>query len=504
MPFRNVPHKKQILFSLFLFFIAALVLTASDYMAAQKTIMKEYGEYAGKIADYLSGMLPVHLSSDADVFLPAESFPAYGEKIRNVISSFHLDNVNVYSVDRKLLFSLDSEMIGKTVEKYPALDQAIEGVGSSRVATPSYHQQAYGRNLDHPLLETYIPIHDRTTGKILGVFEIYQDYRPMRSHVRKETLRSSIAHNILLGVFVLLFFSYGRTTSRILESERVEMINDLEDRIKERTLELTVSKKKIDDLLERTARMYRELKIADEYQKNFIGLVSHELRTPLTVIKGYLSLLEEGVLKPGHPETMAALETSLDEVGNLELIVNNIIELSQLDKNVQQVFREEIEVKALLDEAVSSVAKEIKNQGVEAVISVPPEAGVVHSDRMKVLQVLNQLVSNAVKFSKRGGKVTITAAPSHRGLLLSVSDEGVGIPESQLKEIFNRFYQVDITMTRNYEGSGLGLAIVRKVTELIGGRVWVDSREGIGSTFFFEIPEMKKGETAEMEPFPPA
>ncbi|HDL52692.1 MAG TPA: HAMP domain-containing histidine kinase, partial [Proteobacteria bacterium] len=243
--------------------------------------------------------------------------------------------------------------------------------------------------------------------------------------------------------------------------------------------------------LERTGRMYRDLKIADEYQKNFIGLVSHELKTPLTVIKGYLALLEDGVLKPGHPDTMAALETSLDEVGNLESIVNNIIELSQLDQNDQQVFREEIDVKVLLDDAVSLVGKEIRNQGAEVLINLPPGAMVIHSDRMKVLQVLNQLVSNAVKFSPDAGRITITAVPGESGLLFSISDDGVGIPESQLKDIFNRFYQVDITTTRNYEGTGLGLAIVRKIAELMGGRVWVDSREGVGSTFFFEVPEMK-------------
>ncbi|HDL53131.1 MAG TPA: HAMP domain-containing histidine kinase, partial [Proteobacteria bacterium] len=456
MLFGNVPHKRQVLFSIALFFIAAFVLTVSDYLTARKTIIKESGEYAGKIANYLSGMLPIRSLPDTGDFLPRESLPAYGEKIQNVIFSFHLTNIKVYSLDGKILFSLDSEMIGKTAKNHQALDRALEGVESSHVATSSYYQQVYGRGLNHPLLETYIPIHERTTGKIIGAFEIYQDYRPMRSHVRKETLRSSIAHNILLVVFVLLFFGYGRTTSRTIENERIKMINDLEDRIEERTSELTVSKKKIDDLLERTGRMYRDLKIADEYQKNFIGLVSHELKTPLTVIKGYLALLEDGVLKPGHPDTMAALETSLDEVGNLESIVNNIIELSQLDQNDQQVFREEIDVKVLLDDAVSLVGKEIRNQGVEVLINLPPGAMVIHSDRMKVLQVLNQLVSNAVKFSPDAGRITITAVPGESGLLFSISDDGVGIPESQLKDIFNRFYQVDMTTTRNYEGTGLG------------------------------------------------
>jgi signal transduction histidine kinase len=149
---------------------------------------------------------------------------------------------------------------------------------------------------------------------------------------------------------------------------------------------------------------------------------------------------------------------------------------------------EEFSIEELIIEAIETVQDEIGVKEIDFSLKVDGEVGRFTTDRMKVLQVLQQFLSNAVKFSSDSGKVTVEAVPSHRGLLISVADEGVGIPEAQVNEIFNLFYQVDISTTRNYEGSGLGLAIVRSIAQLLGGRVWVKSEEGKGSTFFFEIP----------------
>jgi len=340
------------------------------------------------------------------------------------------------------------------------------------------------------MLETYVPVYHPDTQEIMGVYEIYQDYRPLTATVRVETFRASLTHIILLLIFAMLFFRYGLMTSRLLEEEQERMINDLEDRVEERTLELKRSRNRIDDLLKKTEEMYRELKISDEYQKNFIGLVSHELRTPLTVIKGYLSLLEEGVLRIGEPETSGAIETSLNEAKHLESIIENIIELTQLDQGVKYITRDEIDTADILNESIKMLQKEIEERQIEVAVNITLGVETFHSDRISILHVLNQLLSNAIKFSPLGGKVELYAAPSHRGMFFSVTDRGVGIPKPQQEEIFNRFYQVDISSTRSFEGSGLGLAIVKKISKVLGGRVWVESSEGVGSTFHFEIPEM--------------
>ena len=227
--------------------------------------------------------------------------------------------------------------------------------------------------------------------------------------------------------------------------------------------------------------------IADEYKKNFMGLVSHELRTPLTVIKGYLTMMREGDLGPVYSGLQDIVATCIEESGKLESIINNILELSQLERGLFDLSGESFDVHELLTEAVDNLATEVMGREDDIKIEVSREVANFTSDRIKILQVIQQFLSNALKFSPEGSSITIKAAPSHRGLLLSVSDEGVGIPKGQVNEIFNLFYQVDISTTRSYEGSGLGLAIVHKIGQILGGRAWVESEEGIGSSFYFEV-----------------
>jgi signal transduction histidine kinase len=493
MPARSLPHKRQILISFVIFFTMALVITIGDYVTAQKTVLRESQNYAEKIASHISTLLLSYTASHGENPLLYE-FPddlsGYRGEIKHIMTDFNLFNVKVFNNQGEILFSMDPEVIGRTVEEHGGFEQAMAGKSTSRVATPGYHEKIYGSESPFPMLETYVPVYHPDTGEIMGVYEIYQDYRPLTATVRVETFRASLTHIILLLIFAMLFFRYGLMTSRLLEEEQERMINDLEDRVEERTLELKRSRNRIDDLLKKTEEMYRELKISDEYQKNFIGLVSHELRTPLTVIKGYLSLLEEGVLRIGEPETSGAIETSLNEAKHLESIIENIIELTQLDQGVKYLTRDEIDTADILNESIKMLQKEIEERQIEVAVNITSGVETFHSDRISILHVLNQLLSNAIKFSPLGGKVELYAAPSHRGLFFSITDRGVGIPKPQQEEIFNRFYQADISSTRSFEGSGLGLAIVKKISKVLGGRVWVESSEGAGSTFHFEIPEM--------------
>ncbi|UCF31924.1 MAG: hybrid sensor histidine kinase/response regulator [bacterium] len=488
---KSISLKKQLLVSLALFFTASLIITVGDYVFVQNSVLSQSENYAGKIADHLSSLLLSQPHGEGSTgLLPQVNLTVHRRQIIALLEDFDLVNVKIFDRDGTILFSLDPAVVGRNVERNAGLLRALSGIPSSHVASPEYQELIYGSETRTTMIETYVPITNPGTGEILGAYEIYQDYLPLRSIVVTETARSSLTHIVLLLVFAFLFFRYGSMTSRLMEEERKSHILDLEDRVEERTLELKRSRRRIDNLLERTESMYRELKIADEYHKNFMGLISHELRTPLTVIKGYLNLLDEGVLRQSADDASKAVKTTLEETRHLEAIINNIIELSHLDQEKgATVSRDPIDLTELLPEAIELLRPEISEKGVQVGIDIDRTLSLFHSDRMKLLEVLHQLLSNAIKFSDPGGKVILKASGSHRGLLLSVHDEGVGIPGPQQVEIFNRFYQVDITSTRSYEGSGLGLAIVKRIAELLGGRVWVDSEEGVGSVFYFEVPE---------------
>ncbi|MDT8395933.1 MAG: HAMP domain-containing sensor histidine kinase [bacterium] len=487
---RQLTQKRFQIVSIVLILIASTVVTISDYWTSLKSVMVQSESYADRVASHLSRIL-VSQSSDPDgkVYLDSpESFRIHKSSVEIVITDFGLENIKIFNLEGVILFSLDRSVIGKMARDNRSLAMALSGSNSSHVATPEYLELTYGKRAGFPMLETYVPIVHPVNGQILGAYEIYQDYRVLRAMVLSETFWASITHIFLFLVFAALFYRYGRVTSRTHAYQQQALISELEERVEERTLELKRSRDRIGKLLEKKDEMFRELMIADEYKKNFMGLVSHELRTPLSVIKGYLTLMSDDNLAQDPSGSRQAVQTSLDESNKLEIIINNILELSQLERGVYDLSGEEFPLRELIDEAIETVRPEVGDKDIGFSVRVNNEVSRFTTDRLKVLQVLQQFLSNAVKFSSGKGRVTVQASESHRGLLISVTDEGVGIPEAQVNKIFNLFYQVDISTTRDHEGSGLGLAIVRRITRLLGGRVWVQSEEGKGSTFFFEIP----------------
>ncbi len=492
MGMKDIILRKQFLISLMLLVTASVIVTIGDYISGQNSALHQSESHAVRVGAHLSYMLeisPGSMPSDPQAF--SDRIADYRQELASFLRDFDLADVSIQDKDGKILFSIHNELVGRTVPRTKALLRALAGETSSQIARPDHQENLPEPERDRPVLGTYFPVLHPDTGEVLGVYVINQDYLPLRSMVRKETLRSSMTHIVLLLVFAFLFFRYGSLTSRLLRKDRESHINDLEDRVEERTVELKRSRIRIDDLLERTESMYRELKIAEEYQKNFMGLISHELRTPLTVIKGYLNLLDDGVFHQRADEAAEAVKTALEETRSLETIINNIIELSQLDQEKGvPVSREPIDLSELFQDSIALLQSEIDEKATDIRTEIDPAVTVFHSDRMKILEVVHQLLSNAIKYSSDKGTVLLKAARSHRGLLLSIQDSGVGIPQPQLNEIFNRFYQVDITSTRSFEGSGLGLAIVKRIAELMEGRVWVESEEGAGSTFHFEVPDV--------------
>jgi len=479
-------QKKFFIISLALVLTATVLITLSDYWTALNAAMVQSESYAQRIANHLSHQL--FMKEDFSFGLDdPESFSAYNDNIENFISSLGLINIKIFNRRRIIVFSMDKAVIGREVKSNDPLNLALQGTSSSHVATPGYQEKTYGEKVEFPMLETYVPIIHPESQVILGAYEIYQDYRPMKGHFLSETLRSGATHLILLLVFAGLYYRYGRLTSRLMDTRHHSLIRELEDRVEERTVELKRSRDRVSDLLKHKEEMFRDLMIADEYKKNFMGLVSHELRTPLTIIKGYLTMMRDGDLDPVYSDVRVVAGTCLEESNKLEGIINNILELSQFERGLFDLSGEKFDLHELLTEVVNNLAMEVMGRKDDINIEVSLEMANFTSDRIKIIQVLQQFLSNALKFSPDGSRITIKAAPSHRGLLLSVSDEGVGIPEGQVNEIFNLFYQVDISTTRSFEGSGLGLAIVHKIGQILGGRAWVESEEGVGSTFFFEV-----------------
>jgi signal transduction histidine kinase len=252
--------------------------------------------------------------------------------------------------------------------------------------------------------------------------------------------------------------------------------------------------------LERAISHLREI---DQLKSNFLATVSHELRTPLTSIIGFSEMLAKGIAGPLNEEQTEYASTILERGEELLRLITHVLEMSKMEMGTMRLNLESVWLGDIVHRAFSAASIPAERAGVHLLDELEPGIPRVVVDADKIQQVLVNLVSNAIKFNRPNGHVAVRAelAPMRRpveedffgeetadALRVSVSDTGIGIPEDQLARIFDAFYQVDSSSTRQHGGAGLGLSIVRKLIEAHGGEVWAESILGAGTTFHFTLP----------------
>ncbi|MBB4634863.1 ATP-binding protein [Longimicrobium terrae] len=240
-----------------------------------------------------------------------------------------------------------------------------------------------------------------------------------------------------------------------------------------------------------TFRDVTERREVERMKDEFVSIVSHELRTPLTSIRGSLGLLAAGKLGEVPEKGRRMLDIAVQNTDRLVRLINDILDIERIESG-----RVTMEVR-------STDAAELAHQAVEVMAAMAERAGIrlfawaerlpLAADPDRILQVLTNLLSNAVKFSPPGGEVTVTTEAREGEVLFRVVDQGRGIPEDRLDAIFERFQQVDSSDAREKGGTGLGLAICRSIVQQHGGRIWVESEMGKGSTFLFTLPTQTPG-----------
>ena len=290
------------------------------------------------------------------------------------------------------------------------------------------------------------------------------------------------------GVLVTLVLVLTGLRQLLLTATNLRLRHRLELRVAERTEELRL--------------LTAEHERLDGMKQEFIATVSHELCTPLTAIRGSLELLADGdageLPEPARPVVAMATRGSQ----RLSRLVDDIIDLERLENGTFGLSAEPHELQPLVRDAVDSLSSLAREAQVG--VRVLPTTAWVHCDADRVTQALVNLVGNALKFTPPDGLVTVGTAVQDGRLLVSVADTGRGIPGGELVAVFDRFHQVDAGDARQHAGTGLGLAITRRIVEAHGGRIWVESEPGAGSTFYFTlplaVPTVAAGTTAEDRP----
>ena len=230
----------------------------------------------------------------------------------------------------------------------------------------------------------------------------------------------------------------------------------------------------------------------DIERREFVANVSHELRTPLTTMRSYLEALAEGAWKD---EEIAPnfLEITQGETERMIRLVNDLLQLSKMDSVDYRLSKEWVDFPIFFNRIIDRFEL-TKNLNVTFIREIQDETSFVEIDEDKITQVLDNIISNAMKYSPEGGTITFRTKQSEDKITISISDEGVGIPKDNLDKIFDRFYRVDKARTRKLGGTGLGLAIAKEMVNAHGGRIWADSVEGKGTTIFFTLPYDRNAE----------
>jgi signal transduction histidine kinase len=235
------------------------------------------------------------------------------------------------------------------------------------------------------------------------------------------------------------------------------------------------------------AQKSRELEIASQHKSQFVANMSHELRTPLAAILGYAELMQEGFYEAQGPKSLGALTRIRANGKHLLGLINTVLDIAKIESGQFTLNMAEYAIESVVEtvrSATESLAQSKKlTLKTEVAKSLPAGLG----DEQRLTQVLLNLVGNAIKFTDAGEvRVSATAGNSH--FAVSVADTGPGIAEAHQARIFEQFHQVDSSSTKAKGGTGLGLAIARQIVEMHGGRIWVKSTLGQGSTFQVELP----------------
>ncbi|MHB1134540.1 MAG: ATP-binding protein [Chloroflexota bacterium] len=234
-----------------------------------------------------------------------------------------------------------------------------------------------------------------------------------------------------------------------------------------------------------------ERKRAEQTRDEYLGLISHDLRQPLTVILGMAEWLHDGLVRRELAREAGAAERIVKSAQRMSGMIKDLVESERLESGNLVVNKEPVDVPAFLGEAVERLGVEQARVQVEV---NGPVAGLL-ADSARLERALLNLLSNALKYSPSGCPVVVTAAEREEELHIAVRDEGVGIPRAEQSRIFERFYRA--STGQRYEGLGLGLYITRLIVEAHGGRIWVESQEGEGSTFHVALPLAAKGAATE-------
>jgi signal transduction histidine kinase len=303
---------------------------------------------------------------------------------------------------------------------------------------------------------------------------------------------ASILLALLLG-YVLSWSVVGplqRTESRLAEIASGDFSRHVEVHNRDELGTLAVNLNRMNDELR---RLYEELETVSRHKSEFVANMSHELRTPLNAIIGFSELLQQQLFGDLNEQQLVYVDDVLGAGRHLLAVINDILDLAKVESGRMELELSDMSLRPALEAGLTMHAERATRDGIELRLELEPQEITVRADERKLRQVVFNLISNAVKFTPAGGRVDVSGRLANGSVEVAVHDNGPGIPVEDQALIFEEFRQARGNTGGRAEGTGLGLPLARRFIELHGGRLWVESAEGEGSTFHFTLPTEPKG-----------
>jgi two-component system, OmpR family, sensor histidine kinase BaeS len=329
---------------------------------------------------------------------------------------------------------------------------------------------------------TAVKVNGKTVGTILTARQISQ-FRPAESRYLNRTYNALLYASLAaFGVAILIGILLARTLTRpikaLTNAAEGMAAGELEQQVQVK------SRDEIGQLAKSFNQMSAEVVRVNRQRRQLTADIAHDLRTPLTVIAGYIESMRDGVLKP-TPERMTLIYS---EIERLQKLVDDLKVLSLADSGELPLHRQILAPDYLLKQAAELFSHTARKQKVALKVESGQDLPEISVDEARMMQVLGNLVTNALRYTSSGGKIILSAQAANQAVRISVKDNGSGIPPEELPFIFDRFHRADKSRHSDNGESGLGLAIVKAVVESHGGRVWAESTPGMGTSIHLDFP----------------
>ena len=434
-----------------------------------------------------------------------------------LLEGFNIVKLDLLDRDDRIVWSTDLGMVGSSKARallheeagHPTARHLSERVWS-RLNRNYELIDLRGEKRHIDVVETFVPLKDGDSGKVIGAMELYRDVTNdvvlQVNETRSAVLRTTIGAMgglfiVLVGFIVVANRSISQSMelaeNRLIERKRAADEVERKNRELEQVSimvenQLIEYKRAADEVESKNG----ELEQASIAKSQILSTVSHELKTPLTSILSQVQIMLRQQDRVGalSERQQTYLEGIQGDSHRLRVLIDDLLDISRIESDTLRLTPMELDVRLGIEEVLQSLETQINEKETNVILAISPDLARVKSDKVRFSQIVTNLLTNACKYSPVGGTTTITARENEEFIQIDISDTGIGMSQTDQSRLFSKFFRVDNSTTRRVFGTGIGLFISRSLVEAHGGKIWVKSEEGNGSTFSFTLPRAEREE----------